>query len=231
MWYAQLDASVIFSCFYLWMTFYQDFFLFAVVVIKCFMIGVNVWWVYLAPKSIPRTISILTLGNKVILCIVLYCIVMWEHWQTSSSRKIFAYRCKKKKKNRCEKDGVKGNMPGLEVEGWHCDSRRETAGRRTDWVTGTSTTLAKAFRRESWISMTFCHNRMTFKTARPLPSAPWLLSLIRQQDIRPRTSPHVVIISSLVSAFTSLQFCVFHNNNNVHLSCTHQRPERSHDTY
>ena len=25
--------------------------------------------------------------------------------------------------------------------------------------------------------------------------------------------------------------CDFNNNNNVHLSCAHQRPERSHDTY
>ena len=41
--------------------------LFAVVVIKCFMMGVNVWWVYLAPQNIPRAISVLTLGNKVIL--------------------------------------------------------------------------------------------------------------------------------------------------------------------
>ena len=41
-------------------------YLFAVVVIKCFMIGVNVWWVYLAPQNIPRAISVLTLGNKVI---------------------------------------------------------------------------------------------------------------------------------------------------------------------
>ena len=41
------------------------------VVIKCFMIGVNVWWVYLAPQNIPRVISVLTLGNKVIL---LYCV-------------------------------------------------------------------------------------------------------------------------------------------------------------
>ena len=37
------------------------------VVIKCFMIGVNVWWVYLAPQNIPRAISLLTLGNKVVL--------------------------------------------------------------------------------------------------------------------------------------------------------------------
>ena len=37
------------------------------VVIKCFMIGVNVWWVYLAPQNIPRANSVLTLGNKVIL--------------------------------------------------------------------------------------------------------------------------------------------------------------------
>ena len=41
--------------------------LFAVVVIKCFMIGVNLWWEYLAPQNIPRAISVLTLGNKVIL--------------------------------------------------------------------------------------------------------------------------------------------------------------------
>ena len=43
-----------------------------IVVIKCFMIAVNVWWVYLAPRTIPRAISVLTLGNKVILycCIV-----------------------------------------------------------------------------------------------------------------------------------------------------------------
>ena len=46
--------------------------LFAVVVIKCFMIGVNVWWVYLAPQNIPRAISVLTLGNKVKLYILLY---------------------------------------------------------------------------------------------------------------------------------------------------------------
>ena len=43
---------------------------FAVVVIKRFMIGVNVSWVYLAPQSISRAISVLTLDNKVILCIV-----------------------------------------------------------------------------------------------------------------------------------------------------------------
>ena len=43
------------------------------VIIKCFMIGVSVWWVYLAPQNIPRAISVLTLGNKVIL----YCI-LWS---------------------------------------------------------------------------------------------------------------------------------------------------------
>ena len=55
--------------------------------ILCFMIRVNVWWVYLAPQNIPRTISVLTLGNKVILYIVLYC----SHVQS-----ITAF------KNRCE---------------------------------------------------------------------------------------------------------------------------------
>ena len=39
---------------------------FAVVVIKCFMIGVNVWWVYLAPQNIPHAIIVLTFGNKVV---------------------------------------------------------------------------------------------------------------------------------------------------------------------
>ena len=51
--------------------------LFAVVVIKCFMIGVNVWWVYLAPQNIPRAISVLALGNSYIvlkLYWILYCI-------------------------------------------------------------------------------------------------------------------------------------------------------------
>ena len=81
MWYAQLDASGIFSCCYLWITFYQDFVVavvvVSVVVIKCFMIGVTVWWVYLAPQNIPRAISVLTLGNKVILyCISLSWLVM-----------------------------------------------------------------------------------------------------------------------------------------------------------
>ena len=49
---------------------------------QCFMIGVNVWWVYLAPQNIPRAISVLTLGNKVILyyCIV-YC--LWLQPQPS----------------------------------------------------------------------------------------------------------------------------------------------------
>ena len=80
MWYAQLDASGIFSCCYLWITFYQDFVVVvvvAVVVIKCFMIGVTVWWVYLAAQNTPRAISVLTLGNKVILyCISLSWLVM-----------------------------------------------------------------------------------------------------------------------------------------------------------
>ena len=35
------------------------------------MIGVNAWWVYLAPQNIPHAI-VLTLGNKVTLYIVLY---------------------------------------------------------------------------------------------------------------------------------------------------------------
>ena len=124
---------------------------------------------------------------------VLYCIVMWEHWQTSSSRQVLAYRCKKKKKKkRCEKDGVKGNMPGLEVEGWHCDSRRETAGRRTDWVTGTSTTLAKAFRRESWISMTFCTTAWPLKPRGHSPQllgcCPWYVSKTSGREHRPTSS-------------------------------------------
>ena len=46
--------------------------LFAVVVNKCFMIGVNVWWVYLTPQNIPRAVSVLTLGNKVVLYRILY---------------------------------------------------------------------------------------------------------------------------------------------------------------
>ena len=46
--------------------------LFALVVIKCFMTGVNVWWVYLAPQNIPRAMNVLTLGNTVIL----YCIIV-----------------------------------------------------------------------------------------------------------------------------------------------------------
>ena len=41
--------------------------LFAVVVNKYFIIGVNVWWVYMAPQKIPRAINVLTLGNKDIL--------------------------------------------------------------------------------------------------------------------------------------------------------------------
>ena len=41
--------------------------LFAVVVIKCFMVEVNARRVYLAPQNIPRAISVLTLGNKVVL--------------------------------------------------------------------------------------------------------------------------------------------------------------------
>ena len=49
------------------------FFFFFCCCIKCFMIGVSVWWVYLAPQNIPRAISVLTLGNKVIL----YCI-LWS---------------------------------------------------------------------------------------------------------------------------------------------------------
>ena len=49
-------------------------FVVAVVVIKCFMIGVNVWWLYLPAQNIPRANSVLTLGNKVIL----YCIFTYK---------------------------------------------------------------------------------------------------------------------------------------------------------
>ena len=82
----------VFSCCYLWMTFYLHFcfcFVFAVVVIKCFMIGVNVWWVYLAPQNIPRAISVLTLGNKVIL----YCIFTLQNnykWKLTQGVKALA---------------------------------------------------------------------------------------------------------------------------------------------
>ena len=66
------------------------FYVVVVVVIKCFMIGVNVWWVYLAPQNIPRAVNVLTLGNKVIL----YCIVLehirhedrWGHQSISDMR-------------------------------------------------------------------------------------------------------------------------------------------------
>ena len=64
MWYTQLYASGIFLFLFLWMTLPGCLF---AVVIECFMIGVNVWWVYLAPQNITRAISVLTLGNKVIL--------------------------------------------------------------------------------------------------------------------------------------------------------------------
>ena len=40
-------------------------YLFAVVIYWCFMIGMNVWWVYLAPRNIPSAV-VLTLGNKVV---------------------------------------------------------------------------------------------------------------------------------------------------------------------
>ena len=57
----QLD----FSCIYLLMTFYPD----AGVVILCFITGVNVRIVYVAPQDIPSAI-VLTLGNEA----ELYCI-------------------------------------------------------------------------------------------------------------------------------------------------------------
>ena len=56
--------------------------MFAVVVIWwCFMTGVNVWLVYLAPQNIPSAIA-LTLGNRV----VLYCTVKASHCYYSHSR-------------------------------------------------------------------------------------------------------------------------------------------------
>ena len=47
---------------------------FAVVAIICFMIGMNMWWVYLVPQNSPCGIT-LTLGNKV----VLYSINFYKH--------------------------------------------------------------------------------------------------------------------------------------------------------
>ena len=52
--------------------------LFAVVVIKCFMIGVNVLLVYLAPQKNPRAISVSTFGNKVVLYRWLECFVLFS---------------------------------------------------------------------------------------------------------------------------------------------------------
>ena len=70
MWYAQILMSLGFFMF-LPMNDFLPGCLFVVVVIKCFMTGVNVWWVYLAPQNIPCAISVLIsvliLGNKVIL--------------------------------------------------------------------------------------------------------------------------------------------------------------------
>ena len=43
----------------------------------CFMIGVSVWWVYLAPENIPSA-TVLTLGNEVVLyCSYVYLGVAW----------------------------------------------------------------------------------------------------------------------------------------------------------
>ena len=67
MWYAQLDASWISHVFiYEW--FFLPGCLFAVLKKKCFMIGVNVWWVCLAPENIPSA-AVLTLGSKAVLCV------------------------------------------------------------------------------------------------------------------------------------------------------------------
>ena len=52
--------------------------LFAVVVIICFMIGVNVWWVYQAPQNIPPAISVLILGNKVVLFFIHHLLVSFH---------------------------------------------------------------------------------------------------------------------------------------------------------
>ena len=46
-----------------------------------------------------------------------------------------------------------------------------------------------------------------------------------------RTRPHDSGTDKSTKAAQSAGRCNVNNNNNVHLSCTHQRPERSHDTY
>ena len=53
--------------------------LFAVVVIKCFMIGMNVWWVYLAPQNISHAISVDTWQSSYIVLYYSQSLDSWSH--------------------------------------------------------------------------------------------------------------------------------------------------------
>ena len=65
------------------------------------MIGVNVWWVYLAPQNIPRAF-VLTLGNKVVLYFIVrlklfMCLKLYSS-QTDKFH-IYIYKHKRNKGN------------------------------------------------------------------------------------------------------------------------------------
>ena len=68
------------------------------------MIGVNVWWVYLAPQDIPRAISILTLD----LAIKLYCITFLRLWLNVLIKEIHLKNTTNKERNKFKK--TKTNM-------------------------------------------------------------------------------------------------------------------------
>ena len=65
MWYAQLDVVCISHVFIRELIFTRVF-VCCCCNLMMFMTGVNVWWVYLCHKNIPRAI-VLMLGNKVVL--------------------------------------------------------------------------------------------------------------------------------------------------------------------
>ena len=62
--------------------------LFAVVIYWCFMIGMNVWWVYLASQNIPCA-AVLRLGNRVVklkLCFIATRFGMFLHTERSAKQ-------------------------------------------------------------------------------------------------------------------------------------------------
>ena len=124
---------------------------------------------------------------------VLYCIVMWEHWQTSSSRQVLAYRCKKKKKkNVARKTASRATCRDwrLKADTVTVDVRRLVAGLTESQAQAQRWQKLFVVRAESvWLSATTAWPlKPRGHSPQLLSCCPWYVSKTSGREHRPTSS-------------------------------------------